>query len=109
MLRWIQVSELLVGEVAQQLRAPAALPKDLGSSPSTWWLTRVWNYRSRGSDILFHSLTDTIMDIPAVQFNRVGIANMNQPWRHNLAETTRPQPNQHKSVGGTRENTRRSS
>jgi hypothetical protein len=32
------------------------------------------------------------MDTPAVQFSRVGIANTNQQWWHDLAETARLQP-----------------
>ena len=47
-------------------------------------------------------------DLPAVQFSRVGIANTNQQWWHNLAETARPQP-QLESAEGTRKNARRSS
>ena len=42
------------------------------------------------------------MDTPAVQFSRVRIVNTNQPRWHDLAETARPQPNQHESAGGTR-------
>ena len=47
-------------------------------------------------------------DTPAVQFSRIWISNMNQQRWHYLAETARPQP-QHKSAGGTRRDTRRSS
>jgi hypothetical protein len=48
--------------------------------------------------------------IPAVQFRRVRIANMNQQWWHDLAETARPQP-WHKLAGGIKanRNARRSS
>ena len=48
-LRWERT-----GEVAQQLRAMAALPQDLGSIlPSTWWLTKTYNSFSKGYDTLF--------------------------------------------------------
>jgi hypothetical protein len=40
------------------------------------------------------------MDIPTVQFGRLGVSNTNQQWWHNLAETERSLPNQHKSAGG---------
>jgi hypothetical protein len=43
------------------------------------------------------------MDIPAVQFGRVGIANTDQQQWHYLAETARPQP-QYKSAGRIRAN-----
>ena len=48
------------------------------------------------------------MDTPAVQFSRVGTANRNQQWRHDLAKTARPQ-HQHELAGGTRKDTRRRS
>jgi hypothetical protein len=32
------------------------------------------------------------MDTPAVHFSRVGIANTDQQWWHDLVETVRPQP-----------------
>jgi hypothetical protein len=39
------------------------------------------------------------MDTPAVQFSSVGIANTNQQQWNNLAGTTRPLLNWHKSAG----------
>ena len=50
-------TELVPGEVAQQLRAMAALPQDLGSIlPPTWWLTKTYNSFSKKYDTLFQPL-----------------------------------------------------
>jgi hypothetical protein len=43
------------------------------------------------------------LHLVAVQFGRSGIANRNQQWWQDLAETGSPQP-QHKSTRGTRAN-----
>ena len=42
------------------------------------------------------------MATPAVQFTRVGIANRNQQWWHDPAETARPPPNRHESAETTK-------
>lgn len=54
------------------------------------------------------SICKHFMDTLAVQFGRVWIANTNQQQWRNQAETARPQPNQHKSVGETSRNDRSS-
>jgi hypothetical protein len=37
--------------------------------------------------------------IPAAQLSSVRIANTHQQWLHDLAETAKPPPNQHRSTG----------
>ena len=54
--------------------------------------------RSAGRGSLIHSRT--VQGAPAVQFRRVGLANRSQQRRHDLAETSRPQP-LFESTGGT--------
>ena len=48
------------------------------------------------------STSKHFMNIPAVQFSSVGIANTNQKQCHKLAETARPQPHWHESAGAIR-------